>query len=87
MKRGISRLHKPMMRWHALPQGHDAAIIVGMVAGRAQVVLEPEPCGERLPDELEDDPLPRICSVQLRQAAFIASRSAKIHKQKALLID
>jgi hydrogenase expression/formation protein HypE len=44
------------------PIGHEAAII-GQIEGqnRVQVVLETELGGERLLDELEDDPLPRIC--------------------------
>jgi hydrogenase expression/formation protein HypE len=47
--------------WHALPAGESAALI-GEVAGPgAEVVLHTEIGGERLLDELEDDPLPRIC--------------------------
>jgi hydrogenase expression/formation protein HypE len=47
--------------WRALPQARDAAIIGRVRAGRPGVVLETELGGERLLDELEDDPLPRIC--------------------------
>ena len=47
--------------WRALPQGTDAALIGEMRAGRAQVVLETELGGTRVLEELEDDPLPRIC--------------------------
>lgn len=48
-------------RWLALPGGEDAAII-GQLGGSApQVVLQTEIGGERLLEELEDDPLPRIC--------------------------
>ena len=47
--------------WRALPAGRDAAIIGRVLAGRPRVVLETELGGERLLDELEDDPLPRIC--------------------------
>ena len=36
-------------------------IVRGHQAGRAQVVLQTELGGERLLEELEDDPLPRIC--------------------------
>jgi hydrogenase expression/formation protein HypE len=50
-----------LARWQALPQGQDAAIIGSVGKGRAQVVLETELGGERLLQELEDDPLPRIC--------------------------
>ncbi|MFO1432319.1 MAG: hydrogenase expression/formation protein HypE [Candidatus Competibacteraceae bacterium] len=51
-----------LARWRALPQGEEAAIIGQVEAtGPAAVVLETELGGERLLDELEDDPLPRIC--------------------------
>lgn len=48
--------------WRRLPEGKEAAII-GVVepARRPQVVLETALGGERLLEELEDDPLPRIC--------------------------
>jgi hydrogenase expression/formation protein HypE len=47
---------------HAAPGGAEAACI-GVVTGRGQahVVLETELGGERFLEELEDDPLPRIC--------------------------
>jgi hydrogenase expression/formation protein HypE len=47
--------------WQALPQGREAAIIGHLKQGRAQVVLETELGGRRILEELEDDPLPRIC--------------------------
>ncbi len=47
--------------WRALPQGTDAALIGEVQTGRAQVVLETELGGTRVLEELEDDPLPRIC--------------------------
>ncbi len=47
--------------WRALPGGEQAAIIGCVEAGRPLVVLRTELGGERLLDELEDDPLPRIC--------------------------
>jgi hydrogenase expression/formation protein HypE len=47
--------------WRALPGGEEAAIIGCVEAGRPLVVLRTELGGERLLDELEDDPLPRIC--------------------------
>ena len=51
-----------LARWLALPQGDTAAIIGRVEAtGPAAVVLETELGGERLLDELEDDPRPRIC--------------------------
>lgn len=39
----------------------DAAIIGQVKSGRARVILETELGGERILEELEDDPLPRIC--------------------------
>lgn len=47
--------------WQALPQGRDAAIAGRLAAGTGRVVLETEAGGERTLEELEDDPLPRIC--------------------------
>lgn len=47
--------------WRALPQGAEAALIGELETGRGEVVLETELGGERLLEELEDDPLPRIC--------------------------
>ncbi len=48
-------------KWQALPDGKDAAIIGRMDASLTQVVLETDLGGERMLEELEDDPLPRIC--------------------------
>lgn len=50
-----------LARWHALPQGTEAAIIGMVASGHRHVVLETPLGGERLLEELEDDPLPRIC--------------------------
>ncbi len=50
-----------LARWQALPQGRQAAIIGQVAAGRARVVLETEFGGERVLEELEEAPLPRIC--------------------------
>lgn len=47
--------------WHELPEGRDAARIGRMVAGQTRVILETTLGGERFLEELEDDPLPRIC--------------------------
>ncbi len=47
--------------WRGLPNGEGAAIIGRVEAGRPRVVLRTVLGGERLLDELEDDPLPRIC--------------------------
>lgn len=47
--------------WRALPAGKAAAIIGRVEGPGQQVVLETGIGGERLLEELEDDPLPRIC--------------------------
>jgi hydrogenase expression/formation protein HypE len=47
--------------WRALPGGGEAALIGRLDAGPAHVVLRTAFGGERLLEELEDDPLPRIC--------------------------
>jgi hydrogenase expression/formation protein HypE len=47
--------------WRVLPGGEAAAIIGRLNESGSQVVLQTEIGGERLLDELEDDPLPRIC--------------------------
>jgi hydrogenase expression/formation protein HypE len=51
-----------LARWHATPEGGEAAII-GRVGESppARVVLETALGGSRYLEELEDDPLPRIC--------------------------
>jgi len=46
---------------HALPGGRDAAIIGQIREQPARVVLRTGIGGERVIEELEDDPLPRIC--------------------------
>jgi hydrogenase expression/formation protein HypE len=50
-----------LARLRALPQGEGAAIIGHIQTGRAQVVLHTGFGGQRILEELEDDPLPRIC--------------------------
>jgi len=47
--------------WRALPAGRDAVICGHVSASDRRVVLETEIGGERFLEELEDDPLPRIC--------------------------
>ncbi len=53
-----------LSRWQELPDGKDAKII-GQIeektASHNHVILQTELGGERLLEELEDDPLPRIC--------------------------
>jgi len=48
-------------RWHALPGGEAAALIGHLQGSESQVIMQTEIGGERLLEELEDDPLPRIC--------------------------
>ena len=47
--------------WKALPEGNDAAIIGEVIESRHAVTLRTEIGGERILEQLEDDPLPRIC--------------------------
>ena len=47
--------------WRALPEGSDAAIIGRVDSRLERVLLETPIGGERYLEELEDDPLPRIC--------------------------
>jgi hydrogenase expression/formation protein HypE len=47
--------------WQALPSGREAAIIGTLSSGDPLVILETELGGSRVLEELEDDPLPRIC--------------------------
>ncbi len=50
-----------LSQWQQLPLGKDAAIIGRFNDDDPCVVLETELGGERVLQELEDDPLPRIC--------------------------
>jgi hydrogenase expression/formation protein HypE len=45
----------------SLPSGRDAAIIGRVQEQPARLILETTIGGERVLEELEDDPLPRIC--------------------------
>jgi hydrogenase expression/formation protein HypE len=47
--------------WRSIPTGCDAAIVGQFTKDNRRVVLETELGGERFLEELEDDPLPRIC--------------------------
>lgn len=47
--------------WQSLPQGDGAAIIGELHDDNPHVTLRTELGGERILEELEDDPLPRIC--------------------------
>ena len=58
---GPEAADEALARWQALPQGEQAALIGQVEAGASRVVLETPIGGERFLEELEDDPLPRIC--------------------------
>jgi hydrogenase expression/formation protein HypE len=47
--------------WRALPTGRDAVRVGRIAAADKRVILETSLGGERFLEELEDDPLPRIC--------------------------
>lgn len=47
--------------WRSLPSGQDAAMAGRICADDKRVILETPLGGERFLEELEDDPLPRIC--------------------------
>jgi len=56
------RAEQALAIWQQLPLGKEAAIIGTITAmERPRVVLETPLGGERILEELEDDPLPRIC--------------------------
>jgi hydrogenase expression/formation protein HypE len=48
-------------KWRSIPTGCDAAIVGQITKDNQRVILETELGGERFLEELEDDPLPRIC--------------------------
>ena len=50
-----------LQRWQQLPQGSHAALVGYMDPACRHVTLVTELGGERILEELEDDPLPRIC--------------------------
>jgi len=50
-----------LARWRDLPEGEGAAIIGEIEPGTPRIVLETELGGQRILDDLEEDPLPRIC--------------------------
>lgn len=50
-----------LQQWRELPMGRDAARIGHISAGDTRVILETSLGGQRFLEELEDDPLPRIC--------------------------
>jgi hydrogenase expression/formation protein HypE len=59
---GAEQADAALAAWRAMPQGSEAACIGTIeTAQAAQVILRTELGGARLLEELEDDPLPRIC--------------------------
>jgi len=52
---------RALVAWRGLPGGEHAAIIGQVEAEGRPVVIETELGGRRMLEELEDDPLPRIC--------------------------
>jgi len=50
-----------LTHWRRLPEGAEAALIGRVEERSPRVLLVTELGGERMLDELEDDPLPRIC--------------------------
>ena len=50
-----------LQQWRSLPSGGEAALVGTLDSAARGVLLQTELGGERLLDELEDDPLPRIC--------------------------
>jgi hydrogenase expression/formation protein HypE len=56
-----SSAEQVLAKWQALAEGSNATIFGKIDANLAQVVLETDLGGERILEELEDDPLPRIC--------------------------
>jgi hydrogenase expression/formation protein HypE len=50
-----------LQRWRALPQGNHAAVIGRLQSAHRHVLMQTAIGGERILEELEDDPLPRIC--------------------------
>jgi hydrogenase expression/formation protein HypE len=52
---------KALKRWQDLPEGNLSAIIGEIKKDQPLVILETALGGARILEELEDDPLPRIC--------------------------
>jgi hydrogenase expression/formation protein HypE len=56
-----SQAQSALAAWQKLPSGSDAAIVGRISSADQRVILETALGGERFLEELEDDPLPRIC--------------------------
>lgn len=52
---------RALARWRSLADGRAAAIIGNIQSGHERVIMQTTIGGERFLEELEDDPLPRIC--------------------------
>ena len=50
-----------LQTWRDIEEGQSSAIIGRIDAGIQYVLMETDIGGERILEELEDDPLPRIC--------------------------
>lgn len=50
-----------LQRWRTHPQGEMAAVVGEFRQGPARLTIETELGGHRILEELQDDPLPRIC--------------------------
>ena len=55
------QVDQALEKWRQLPEGRDAVRIGRTSAADKRVILETALGGERFLEELEDDPLPRIC--------------------------
>ncbi len=58
---GADHADEALASWQSLPDGELASIVGTVEQGNAHVILTTELGGERILEELEDDPLPRIC--------------------------
>ena len=56
-----SQAQQALSEWNKITQGNQAAIIGKVTNETSHVILETSLGGERILEELEDDPLPRIC--------------------------
>ncbi len=57
----VEQADEALAIWRAVPSGREAARVGRIDAALRRVILETELGGERFLEELEDDPLPRIC--------------------------
>jgi hydrogenase expression/formation protein HypE len=57
----VAVAEQALLAWRELPQGKEAQIIGHIDDKVSRVLMETDIGGERVLQELEDDPLPRIC--------------------------